>query len=118
LETAYKSIADGIQAVDKNTKVYAAKVDDINKNLASINSIYEIQIKNIQSQSESLIKQSDTLRALDTNLGAVNSELTKIKNSTEFASVQSDLFKSGTEKLAKQVKDLNQVYGNMLNALN
>jgi len=118
LETAYRSIADGIQAVDKNTKVYAAKVDDINKNLASINSIYEIQIKNIQSQSESLIKQSDTLRALDTNLGAVNSELTKIKNSTEFASVQSDLFKSGTEKLAKQVKDLNQVYGNMLNALN
>lgn len=118
LESAYKSIADGIQAVDKNTKVYATKVDDINKSLSSINSIYEIQIKNIQTQSESLIKQADTLRALDVNLGAVNSELTKIKNSTEYAAVQSDLFKSGTEKLAKQVKDLNQVYGNMLNALN
>lgn len=118
LEVAYKSIADGIQAVDKNTKVYAAKVDDINKSLASINSIYEIQIKNVQAQSESLVKQSDTLRALDTNLNAVNAELVKIKNSTEFASVQSDLYKSGTEKLAKQVKDLNQVYGNMLNALN
>lgn len=118
LEIAYKSISDGIQTVDKNTKVYAAKVDDINKSLSSINSIYEIQIKNVQAQSESLIKQSDTLRALDGNLNAVNSEITKIKNSTEFAAVQSDLYKSGTEKLAKQVKDLNQVYGNMLNALN
>lgn len=118
LELAYKSIAEGMQAVDKNTKLYATKVEDINKSLASINSIYEIQIKNVQAQSEGLIKQSDTLRALDTNINAVNSEFTKIKNSTEFAAVQSDLFKSGTEKLAKQVKDLNQVYGNMLNALN
>lgn len=118
LELAYKSISEGMQAVDKNTKLYATKVEDINKSLASINSIYEIQIKNVQAQSEGLIKQSDTLRALDTNINAVNSEFTKIKNSTEFAAVQSDLFKSGTEKLAKQVKDLNQVYGNMLNALN
>lgn len=118
LEVAYKSIADGIHTVDKNTKVYASKVDDINKTLASINSIYEIQIKNIQAQSESVIKHSDTLRAMDSNLNSVNSELLKIKNLTELTAEQSDLYKSGTEKLAKQVKDLNQVYGNMLNALN
>lgn len=118
LEASYKSIADGIQIVDKNTKVYAAKVDDINKSLSSINSIYEIQIKNVQAQSESLSKQSEILRTLDGNLNSVNAELTKIKATTEIAAAQSDLFKSGTEKLAKQVKDLNQVYGNMLNALN
>ncbi|OIP82084.1 MAG: hypothetical protein AUK44_08580 [Porphyromonadaceae bacterium CG2_30_38_12] len=118
LELAYRNISDGMQSVEKNTKVYATRVDEINKSLSSINSIYEIQIRNIQTQSESLIKQADVLRSVDTNLNAVNSELTKIKNSTEFASVQSDLYKSGTEKLAKQVKDLNQVYGNMLNALN
>lgn len=118
LETSYKSIADGIQTVDKNTKVYAAKVDDINKSLSSINSIYEIQIKNVQAQTESLSKQAETLRTLDGNLNAVNTELTKIKSTTEIAAAQTDIFKTGTEKLAKQVKDLNQVYGNMLNALN
>jgi len=118
LETSYKSIADGIQTVDKNTKVYAAKVDDINKSLSSINSIYEIQIKNVQAQTESLTKQADTLRTLDGNLNAVNAELIKIKSTTEIAATQTDIFKTGTEKLAKQVKDLNQVYGNMLNALN
>ncbi len=118
LENSYKSISDGIQSVDKNTKVYASKVDDINKSLASINSIYEIQIKNVQAQTESLTKQAETLRMLDGNLNAVNLELTKIKSTTEIASAQTDIFKTGTEKLAKQVKDLNQVYGNMLNALN
>jgi len=118
LENSYKSIADGIQTVDKNTKVYAGKVDDINKSLSSINSIYEIQIKNVQAQTDSLTKQAETLRVLDGNLNAVNAELTKIKSTTEIASAQTDLFKTGTEKLAKQVKDLNQVYGNMLNALN
>jgi len=118
LETSYKSIADGIQTVDKNTKVYAAKVDDINKSLSSINSIYEIQIKNVHAQTESLTKQADTLRVLDGNLNAVNAELIKIKSTTEIAATQTDIFKTGTEKLAKQVKDLNQVYGNMLNALN
>lgn len=118
LENSYKSIADGIQQVDKNTKVYASKVDDINKSLSSINSIYEIQIKNVQTQSDSLTKQAETLRELGGNLNAVNSELTKMKSSSEIASAQTDLYKAGTEKLAKQVKDLNQVYGNMLNALN
>jgi len=118
LENSYKSIAEGIQTVDKNTKVYAAKVDDINKSLSSINSIYEIQIKNVQAQSESLTKQSEILRSLDGNLNAVNAEVSKIKSTTEVAAAQTDLFKAGAEKLAKQVKDLNQVYGNMLNALN
>jgi gliding motility-associated protein GldL len=118
LDTAYKSIAEGIQAVDKNTKVYAGKVDEINKSLSSINSIYEIQIKNVQAQSESLAKQSDNVRSLDANMVAVNTELAKMKSAAELAANQTSVFKTNTEKLAQQVKDLNDVYGNMLNALN
>lgn len=118
LDTAYKSIADGIQTVDKSTKVYAGKVDEINKTLSSINSIYEIQIKNVQAQSESLAKQAENVRSLDVNIVAVNTELAKMKNAAEQAANQTNVFKSNTEKLALQVKDLNDVYGNMLNALN
>ena len=118
LEASYKNIAEGIEGVDKNTKVYASKVDDINKSLSSINSIYEIQIRNVQAQSDSLTKQSENLLTLDVNLHALNAEMSKIKSTTEMAAAQTNLFKVGTEKLASQVKDLNQVYGNMLNALN
>jgi len=118
LDTAYKSISEGIQTVDKSTKVYASKVDEINKSLSSINSIYEIQIKNVQAQSESLAKQSDSVRSLDANIVAVNAELAKMKGAAELAANQTNVFKANTEKLANQVKDLNDVYGNMLNALN
>lgn len=118
LEVAYKSISDGIQTVDKNTKAYAAKVEDINKSLSSINSIYEIQIKNVQAQSEILLNQSNSLKSLDTNIVTLNSSFGKINTASEEAAAQLETYKSGTEKLAKQIKDLNQVYGNMLNALN
>lgn len=118
LEVAYKSISDGIQNVDKNTKAYAAKVEDINKSLSSINSIYEIQIKNVQAQSETLLHQSNELKSLDANIGSLNAAFGKINSTSEEAAAQLESYKSGTEKLAKQIKDLNQVYGNMLNALN
>jgi hypothetical protein len=40
-----------------------------------------------------------------------------MKLTTQNAAEQTELYKSGTEKLVKQVADLNLVYGNMLNAL-
>ena len=47
------------------------------------------------------------------------STVTKNQASTQFktGAEQTELYKSGTEKLVKQVADLNLVYGNMLNAL-
>jgi len=40
-----------------------------------------------------------------------------MKSATSIAAVETENYKVGTTKLAKQVADLNQVYGNMLNAL-
>ncbi|MBN2766637.1 MAG: gliding motility protein GldL [Paludibacteraceae bacterium] len=118
LNVSYQGITDGMQAVEANTKAYAGRIDDINKNLSSINSIYEIQLKNIQAQSEGLTRQTETVNAVTRDLSAVNTEVEKMKLAAVTASQQTETFKQGTEKLAKQVADLNQVYGNMLNALN
>ena len=118
LNSSYKGINDGMQTVENNTKVYATKIDDINKNLSSINTIYELQLKKIQAQSEGLTQQTESLNAVTRDLTAVNAEIEKMKVSTLSAAQQTETFKQGTEKLAKQVTDLNQVYGNMLNALN
>ena len=117
LQASYQDINNGMELVEKNTKSYAGKVDDINRNLTSINSVYEIQLKNIQFQSESLTKQTDTFNHLNADLKAITSELQKMKLATTMAAENSEMFKSGTDKLAKQISDLNSVYGNMLNAL-
>jgi gliding motility-associated protein GldL len=118
LSTAYTGITDGMDLVEKNTQLYASKVEVINKNLSSINSIYEIQLKNIHAQSESLKQQTESVRTVNNELNVILSDVEKMKVSTLAATVETEKFKMGTTKLAKQIGDLNQVYGNMLNALN
>jgi gliding motility-associated protein GldL len=118
LNTSYQGITNGMSIVESNTKAYAVKVDEINKNLASINSIYEIQLKNIQAQSEGLNKQTEAVNAVSSQLNLINEDVQKMKLATNRAAEQTENFKTGTEKLSKQVADLNLVYGNMLNALN
>ena len=117
LKSSYQSINNGMEVVDKNTKHYASKVEEINKNLSSINSVYEIQLKNIQAQSEGLTKQNDLIKAVSADLNQISTNVDKMKLTTQNAAEQTELYKSGTEKLVKQVADLNLVYGNMLNAL-
>ena len=117
LANSYQGISDSMEAVEKNTKLYAGKVDNINKNLSSINSIYEIQLKNIQVQSEGLTQQTERIRTVNDELGAIVGDVQKMKTATSIAAVEAENYKTGTTKLAKQIADLNQVYGNMLNAL-
>ena len=117
LKSSYQSINNGMEVVDQNTKHYASKVEEINKNLSSINSVYEIQLKNIQAQSEGLTKQNDLIKAVSADLNQISTNVDKMKLTTQNAAEQTELYKSGTEKLVKQVADLNLVYGNMLNAL-
>lgn len=117
LQSSYQSINNGMDIVDKHTKHYGAKVEEINKNLSSINSVYEIQLKNIQAQSEGLTKQNDLIKAVSADLNQISTNVDKMKLTTQNAAEQTELYKSGTEKLVKQVADLNLVYGNMLNAL-
>jgi len=117
LAGSYKGISEGMDAVEINTKLYAGKVESINKNLSSINSIYEIQLKNIQAQSEGLTQQTERIRTVNDDLGAIVGDIQKMKTATSVAAVEAENYKAGTTKLAKQIADLNQVYGNMLNAL-
>ncbi len=117
LQSSYQSINNGMDIVDKNTKHYGAKVEEINKNLSSINSVYEIQLKNIQVQSEGLTKQNDLIKAVSADLNQISTNVDKMKVTAQNIVEQTELYKSGTEKLVKQVADLNLVYGNMLNAL-
>lgn len=112
-----KGIITGIESVEKSSKQYSAKFDEINKNLSSINSIYEIQLKSLQAQSDGLVQQTAQVRLLNDEFTNVLGDVKKIKLATVDAAEEADKFKINTIKLSKQVADLNQVYGNMLNAL-
>lgn len=117
LSTSYQSVVGGMETVDKQTKAYVGNVENINKNLSSINSIYEIQLKNIQAQSEGLTEQTEHLSLVGEGLNSINKDVQKMKAATLVAAEETEKFKAGTTKLSVQITELNQVYGNMLNAL-
>lgn len=117
LASSYLGISSDMEEVVKNTKLYSGKVEDVTKNLSSINSIYEIQLKNIQAQSEALTQQTEKVHLVSNQLESVVSETAKIKAATIISATETEKYKEGTLKLSKHIADLNQVYGNMLNAL-
>lgn len=131
LFSSYESLQSDMNTVVGGTKQYAEKVDGINKNLSSLNSVYEIQLKAIQSQAEAINKQNDaiqqqsqaissqveTTRTITESLNEVAGEHKKMKQTTTVALEEINKYKTSSAELANQIAELNKVYGNMLNAL-
>ena len=110
LLTSYKGIAENMLAAEDKTKSFAEKANELSKNLGSINTSYELQLKGIQSQAAAIEAQSG-------KINAVTAEFEKLHTAVSASSKNMDAYKQMTDQLAKNVSDLNNVYGNMLNAI-
>lgn len=117
LSVSYSGITADVNTAINNTKGYAEKIAEMNNSLASINSVYEIQLKHLQSQNEGLSLQAESIRSVADKLNEITADLNKMKETTNVSFTESQKYQQATQKLAKQVEDLNAVYGNMLNAL-
>ena len=96
LSGSYAQIGEDIKAVADETKAYKQGVELVGKNIASLNSVYELQLQ------------------------AVNAQVEAQKNAAASAKEAAEAqlaFANGTKQLQKHVADLNAIYGNMLNAL-
>ncbi len=96
LSGSYAQIGEDIKAVAEETKAYKQGVELVGKNIASLNSVYELQLQAVNAQME-----------------AQKSAAASAKEAAEAQLA----FANGTKQLQKHVADLNAIYGNMLNAL-
>ncbi|NDV46346.1 gliding motility protein GldL [Paludibacter sp. 221] len=117
LFASYESLNKDMDSAVNSTKQYAEATKDINKNLSSLNSIYEIQLKNIQSQSAAIEKQTEGARLVAESLNDIASENKKIKQLTQTTFDEVNQYKEASAQLTSHIKELNRIYGNMLNAL-
>ena len=117
LAASYQGVNTEMDHVVSNTRNYSVNVDNVNRSLSTINSIYEIQLRHIQSQTESLNQQAEAIRQATTHIDGVASDMDKMKEAAAAAQAESQRYQSATRKLTRQVEDLNAIYGNMLNAL-
>ncbi len=108
ITAAYASLSNSISAnaegITESSKAYSNKLEEVNGNLAAVNSLYELQLKGSRAQVEAT-------EELTSGIGEIKDYL---KQSVEQAKDYRDQISS----LNKTVGELNTIYGNMLSAMN
>ncbi len=108
LSSSYKEFSDSINkdfaTLNENSKSYSGELTKINSNLASLNSSYEIHLQSVKKLSETSTKAHADYSAMSQLIDASLSEAEK--------------YRKHTEQLNRNLEALNQVYGNMLGAMN
>jgi gliding motility-associated protein GldL len=105
---SYQELAQTLQtnfvSVQNQSSSYSTQLESMNKNLAALNTMYEVQLKG----TNQYVKNSETAY---TNLNSMMDNL--------MASVESTKkYRDEVSKLGEKLEALNTVYGNMLSAMN
>lgn len=100
---SYRAITENSETVSANSQGYVSQMEDLNRNIAGLNTIYEIQLKSISSQLESIDR--------------VNRGLKDIRDMYDKAANESSRYCEETEKMARYMKQLNSVYEKMITAM-
>lgn len=103
LQQSYQHIIDNSQNISENSLGYVQQMEALNRNISGLNTIYEIQLKGISGQ-------------LDT-IEQINQGLARIKSMYSESIPDSSVIKQETEKMAEQIRELNQIYGRMIEAM-
>ena len=86
-----------------DAQAYHQQVQVITKNLSSLNSIYELELRDAQTH----------LKSLNQFYGSMTEAMTSMSEATRDA----EAYKQGMSQLNENLKRLNNVYGNMLSAM-
>ena len=100
---SYRAITENSENITRSSKGYVEQMQDLNRNIGGLNTIYEIQIKSISSQLDSIDR--------------VNRGIKDIRDMYEKSAGQSARYCEETEKMARYMQQLNAVYEKMITAM-
>lgn len=100
---SYKTITENSETITRSSSGYVKEMEALNRNVGGLNTIYEIQLKSISSQLDSIDR--------------VNRGIKDIRDMYEKSASQSALYAEETEKMARYMQQLNHVYENMIHAM-
>ena len=104
--SSVKTVADSVGAMAMNTddsKKYHVQVQQLSKNIATLNSMYELELQDTNSH----------LKAMNKFYGSLTQAMNALNDSVD----DTQAYKKQIGKLAKNLESLNNVYGNMLSAM-
>ncbi len=100
---SYQAITENSENITRSSTGYVEEMQALNRNISGLNTIYEIQLKSVSSQLDSLDR--------------VNRGIKDIRDMYEKSSAMSERYCEETEKMARYMQQLNQVYEKMLHAM-
>lgn len=86
-----------------HSEEYGKQMENLNRTLSGLNSIYEIQLKSVSSQIGTIEQ--------------INQGLSRLRSIYGDTLPDGSIIKTETEKMADQLRELNEVYARMLNAM-
>jgi gliding motility-associated protein GldL len=102
--STYKNMADSLSQIEVGGKSYQQQLEVLNKNLSALNAVYELQKRGADDH----LKESD---ALFKGVQGLMKDLTDSAGDTK-------KYREQITKLNDNISALNNVYGNMLSAMN
>ena len=102
--STYRNMADSLSVIEVGGKSYQQQLETLNKNLSALNSVYELQRKGADEH----IKESDSLYK---GIQGIMKDLSESAGDTK-------KYREQITKLNDNLSALNNVYGNMLAAMN
>lgn len=103
LLSSYKAITDNSENITRSSQGYVGQMENLNRNINGLNTIYEIQLKSISTQLD--------------NIDRVNRGLKDIRDMYEKSAAESASYCDEAEKMARYMKQLNNVYEKMVKAM-
>ena len=117
LGETYAQVTTDMQKVVTETQAYESQVSSMASQLLSLNAVYEMQLKALQSQTEAYKVQSEKIAGASAQVDKLAVGVKAMVDVAQEALESQKAYAAGAKQMATQVADLNKVYGNILNAL-
>lgn len=107
ISSSYSKAVDaigGLVTASEGSREYGVQIDRMTKNLTSLNAVYELEIT----------ESNNHLKSINEFVG----NLSKVVSSLSDTQSEAESFKKEIGKLSNNLTALNNVYGNMLTAMN
>ena len=124
LAQTYAQVTGDMQTIAADTQAYKAGVEQVGQKIASLNSVYELQLQavnaNVEAQKLAVASTEDVVAGQKRVLASVEEVIAAQKQAIASANKAAEAqtaFAASAKQLQQQVADLNGIYGNMLNAL-
>lgn len=100
---SYRAITENSENISQSSHGYVDQMEALNRNIAGLNTIYEIQLKSVSGQIETIDR--------------VNRSMKDIRDMYEKSATESGRYSEETERMARYMRQLNAVYEKMITAM-